>query len=67
MSEPVNSFLLFCKDYRTLFASSNPGLSNCEVTSLLAKEWKSFDESIKQQYKARAYVLKEVRRITINE
>ena len=67
MSEPVNSFLLFCKDYRTGFALSNPGLSNCEVTSLLAKEWKSLDIHIKQQYKTKAYVLKEVRRIIINE
>jgi len=59
MPEPVNSFLLFCKDYRTLFASSNPGLSNCEVTSLLAKEWKSLDIHIKQQYRTKANALKE--------
>ena len=60
MSEPVNSFLLFCKDYRAIFAASNPGLSNCEVTTLLAKEWKYLDDETKQQYKAKSHFLKKV-------
>ena len=67
MSEPVNSFLLFCKDYRSVFAMSNPGLSNCEVTKILATEWKCLDISIKQQYKTKSNVLKKVRRIIIHE
>lgn len=53
-SKPLNSFFLYCVDQRTIVAESNPELSNAEVTSLLAKNWKELDPKIKSEYRTRS-------------
>lgn len=60
MPEPVNSFLLFCKDRREPIANKNPGLSNCDVTKILAKQWKELNPFVKDEYRAKSYRLKQV-------
>ena len=61
MTEPVNSFLLFCQDYRSIFATCNPTFSNCEVTTLLAKQWKQVSPETREQYQLKATKLRRVR------
>ena len=60
-TKPLNCFLLFCREYRTIFAVTNPELNNAEVTSLLAKNWRTLDPKIKNMYKLRAKKNFEVR------
>lgn len=59
-AQPLNCFFLFCKEHRSSLALSNPELTNAEVTSLLAKNWKSLDSSVKTHYKAKAKKLNDV-------
>mmetsp|Transcript_31507 Transcript_31507/g.53913 ORF Transcript_31507/g.53913 Transcript_31507/m.53913 type:complete len:194 (-) Transcript_31507:39-620(-) len=58
MSEPGNSFLLFCKDYRSILLICNPTYSNCEVTALLAKKWKEISPELREDYRIKAYKLR---------
>merc|ERR1711862_277996 len=51
---PLNSFFLFCKDYRSIYAVANPQLTNADVTSLLAKNWRNLDPKMKSLFKDRA-------------
>ena len=53
-TRPVNCFLLYCQDYRTIFSLSNPTCTNAEITSLLAKNWRNLDPKIKSFYKQKA-------------
>ena len=54
MTKPVNCFLLYCEDYRTLISITHPYLSNSEVTSILGKNWRNLDTKKKLEYKQRA-------------
>ena len=57
---PLNSFFLFCKDYRSIYAVANPQLTNADVTSLLAKNWRNLDPKMKSIFKERAKRLRNV-------
>ncbi|XP_002163303.1 sex-determining region Y protein [Hydra vulgaris] len=41
---PMNSFLLWAKSVRKMYASENPNLSNTEISRLLGKVWKEMSE-----------------------
>nr|XP_012553519.1 sex-determining region Y protein-like [Hydra vulgaris] len=41
---PMNSFLLWAKSVRKIYASENPNLSNTEISRLLGKIWKEMSE-----------------------
>ena len=60
MQAPINSFLLFCKDYRTILATNYPDLSNSDVTSMLGSYWRNLQEDIKDDYVLKARDLNKV-------
>jgi len=60
MQAPINSFLLFCKDYRTIIATNYPDLSNSDVTSMLGSYWRNLEEGIKNNYVLKARDLNKV-------
>ena len=64
-SQPLNCFFLFCKEHRSSFALANPELTNAEVTSLLAKNWKTLDSAVITHYKAKAKKINDVSIATI--
>ena len=53
-SSSMNSFLLFCKEYRKPYALYFKGKNNSEITSLLGKAWKSLPQEKKQEYEEAA-------------
>ena len=59
-SKPLNSFLLYCQDYRSKIASQNPSFSNSDVTSELGKNWRDMDPEMKQFYITKAEHLRAV-------
>lgn len=59
-SKPVNSFLLYCKEHRSLIAQENPNFSNSDVTSQLGKNWRNMDPQRKLYYHRKAEIIKEV-------
>ena len=60
MSEPVNCFLLFCKEERETISQHCKAWDNSQVTSHLGELWRAMDSKLKQQYKSRAATAKQV-------
>ena len=58
--KPLNSFFLYCKENRSILASSHPKLTNAEVTCLLGEYWRNMDHDTKNKYKRKAKKLREV-------
>ena len=50
----MNSFLLFCKEYRQPYAIYFKGKNNSEITSLLGKAWQSLPQEKKREYEEAA-------------
>lgn len=53
-NQPVNCFLIFCREKRDEFRRLYPDLNNSEITSKLGKEWRSMSAPNKEPYKAKA-------------
>lgn len=53
-TNPLNSFFLFCQDYRKSIAVTNPELTNSEVSSQLGELWRKLDSKTKKSYVERA-------------
>ncbi|OHS93415.1 sex-determining region Y protein, sry [Tritrichomonas foetus] len=51
---PANAFIRFCLENRKLYRDSHPGMSNIEISSLLATEWNKLTEEQKNPYKISA-------------
>jgi len=49
-TNPLNSFFLFCQDYRKSIANTNPKLTNSEVSSQLGELWRKLDSKTKKSY-----------------
>ena len=60
MSEPVNCFLLFCKEERQTISQHCQAWDNSQVTSHLGELWREMDSKLKLQYKKRAATAKKV-------
>ena len=61
VKRPMNSFMLFSREYRSSFKQLYPGRDNRKISSLLAEEWRRMKPEEKQPYKDRQ---KELMRIT---
>mmetsp|Transcript_11578 Transcript_11578/g.14373 ORF Transcript_11578/g.14373 Transcript_11578/m.14373 type:complete len:162 (+) Transcript_11578:157-642(+) len=59
MSEPVNCFLLFCKEERKTVSQHCRGWDNSQVTSHLGELWRQMDSRLKLKYKNRAETAKQ--------
>ena len=58
MQKPINSFLLFCREHRSIVQEANPDFSNAEVTSKLGVMWRAMSKESKEKYVAQAKVMK---------
>jgi len=61
VKRPMNSFLLFSREYRGLFKRLYPGKDNRKISTLLAEAWRRMKPEEKQPYKDRQ---KELMRLT---
>lgn len=61
VKRPMNSFLLFSREYRGLFKRLYPGKDNHKISTLLAEAWRRMKPEEKQPYKDRQ---KELMRLT---
>ena len=48
---PANAFIRFCLENRKLYRDNHPEMSNIEISTLLATEWKKLTEEQKNPYK----------------
>ena len=60
MSKPLNSFILYCKDFRPIFQAQYPFHSNAEITSFLGTDWRSRDASFKAPYQRKSAAMTKV-------
>lgn len=51
---PMNAFLWFSKQYRRDFKMQYPGRDNREISTILAKHWRSMTSEQKEPYKEKA-------------
>jgi hypothetical protein len=51
---PANSYIWFCKDNREKITQANPGLSNIQIVSVMATQWKELSGIEKAKYQALA-------------
>ena len=57
----MNSFFLFCKDYREKVKEDYPNQPNAFISSVLGSMWRNLPEEEKLPYKEKAFEYKEVR------
>ena len=60
MPKPANCFFLFCLENRTSFLEEYPSATNSEITSLLAKTWRSLSPAEKALYQNTSKKLRDV-------
>ena len=61
VKRPMNAFLLYSQQYRKAFKVLYPGRDNREISTILAKHWRSMKPEQKEPYKEKA---RELMRIT---
>ena len=54
IKRPMNAFLWFSKQYRGEFKTQYPGRDNREISTILAKHWRSMTPEQKEPFKERA-------------
>lgn len=64
--QPVNCFLLYCRDNRADLQLKHPELSNATITSMLGKRWRELDTKQKAKYVTKAKQLKQVSCLSIH-
>lgn len=62
--EPVNCFLIFCRERRNEFRVRFPSLNNSDITSKLGEEWRSMSAANKAPFKKKASTLRKVKFIS---
>ena len=51
IKRPLNSFMLYKRDKKTLFLKENPKMNNRLISRLVAEEWHKEPESVKEIYR----------------
>jgi len=51
ITRPPNQFFLYCEENRSILKKKNPNLAPKEITKLLSKTWKAFNDDEKKKYK----------------
>lgn len=54
VKRPMNAFILFSKNHRTLFKQLYPGRDNRKISTLLAEKWRSMKPEEKEPYRSEA-------------
>lgn len=54
IKRPMNAFLLYSKNHRTLFKQLYPGRDNRKISTLLAEKWRGMKPEEKEPYKLEA-------------
>lgn len=54
IKRPMNAFLLFSKNHRTLFQQLYPGRENRKISTLLAEKWRGMKSEEKEPYRLEA-------------